>query len=172
MYRFVKKTIRKVKNYIVVKNHERQHAKRGNKIKKEINTCGECLNVFGKVKIFSPERVNIGNNCKMNDQAYLNARSGIVIGDDVTISYAAKIISTGYDVDYWIETGEKRHFDDKPVVIGNHCWIGAGAIILPGVTISGEYVVVAAGAVVTKDITENKVVVAGNPAKIIKRLGA
>lgn len=56
----------------------------------------------------------------------------------------------------------------KPVRIGEDCWIGGGAIILPGVTI-GDGVTVGAGSVVTKDV-ESYVVVAGNPAKVIRRL--
>lgn len=62
------------------------------------------------------------------------------------------------------------HVTDKPIVIGNHCWICADAIILPGVEITGEYVVIAAGAVVTKSIKESRVIVAGNPARIIKKV--
>jgi acetyltransferase-like isoleucine patch superfamily enzyme len=64
----------------------------------------------------------------------------------------------------------KRHIENKPIVIGDQCWIGAGAIILPGVEITGEYVVVAAGAVVTKNVEESRVVLAGSPARIVKYL--
>jgi maltose O-acetyltransferase len=56
----------------------------------------------------------------------------------------------------------------KPITIGDNCWVGGNSVILPGVTI-GDNVVVAAGSVVTKDIIDN-VVVAGNPARIIKYL--
>jgi len=56
----------------------------------------------------------------------------------------------------------------KPITIGDDCWIGGGAIICPGVTI-GRGVTVGAGSVVTKDV-EDFVVVAGNPARVIKRL--
>lgn len=167
----VREKILKLQNYLTLKKIEKQNIKRINSVKTVINACGEDLEVFGDVTINSGNRIDIGSKCKLNDQVYLNGRSGIKIGDDVTISYGAKIISTGYDLEEWFVTGEKKHFVDKPILVGNHCWIGAGAIILPGVTISGEYVVVAAGAVVTKDITESKVVVAGNPAKIIKRIG-
>ena len=99
----------------------------------------------------------------------MNGRSGITIGDNVTLSYGAKLISTGYDVEHWMKTGERIHFDDKPIYIGDNCWIGTDAIILPGVKITGEFVVIGAGAVVTKDITESRVLVAGNPAKIVKK---
>ena len=56
----------------------------------------------------------------------------------------------------------------KPVVLKRNCWIGAGATILPGVTV-GENAIVGAGSVVTKDVEPNTAV-AGNPARLIKRL--
>lgn len=171
MFEFVKKGIKKIKIYNRKMNQDRKNIKRIDSVKQKINSCGGNLEVFGDVQILYPERVEIGENCKLNHQVYLNARSGIKIGDDVTISYGAKIISTGYDLNEWIERGNRRHFEDQPIFIGNRCWIGAGAMILPNVNITGEFVVIAAGAVVTNDITENKVVVAGNPAKIIKKLG-
>lgn len=132
-------------------------------------SCGTGLAVLGEVELISSERITIGNNCKINSRVFMNGRSGITIGDNVTLSYGAKLISTGYDVEHWMKTGERIHFDDKPIYIGDNCWIGTDAIILPGVKITGEFVVIGAGAVVTKDITESRVLVAGNPAKIVKR---
>ncbi len=139
------------------------------KIASQFSFCGENLKVFGEVDLFYPERMSVGNNCKINPQVFMNGRSGITIGDNVTLSYGVKLISTGYDIEHWMKTGERVHFDDKPIEIGNNCWIGADAIILPGVKITGEFVVIGAGAVVTKDITESRVLVAGNPAKTVKR---
>ena len=156
------------------KDEERKVLKRYEKLQKDFRrsvfSCGENLKVFGNAEVAFGKNVVIGNNFRINSQVYINARSGVTIGDDVTLSYGVKILAAGYDIDHWIKTGEKIHFTDKPVFIGNHCWIGAGATILPGVSIKGEYVVVAADAVVTKDIIEDKVVVAGNPAKVVKRL--
>lgn len=63
---------------------------------------------------------------------------------------------------------ERQDLISAPVVIGNNVWIGSNATILPGVTI-GDNAVVAAGAVVTKDVPVNTVV-AGVPAKIMKRI--
>ena len=57
---------------------------------------------------------------------------------------------------------------DSPITIGDDCWFGGSVIVLPGVTI-GDNVVVGAGAVVTKDVPSN-VMVAGNPARVIKTL--
>lgn len=137
-------------------------------MRKSVCSCGNNLKVFGKTEVKYPESLKIGNDCKINSNVVINARSGVSIGDDVTLSDGVKIISTGYDIEHWIKTAEKIHIENDPIVIGNHCWIGANSIILPGVKITGEYVVVAAGAVLTKDIPESKVIVAGVPAKIIK----
>ena len=147
---------------------KRKEAKKINAFKKTLASCGNNLRLYGDPIISYHNKLKIGNDCRINSDVYINARSGVTIGNDVTLSYCSKIISTGYDIKHWIDTGEKIHITDSPIFIGNHCWIGANAIILPGVKITGEFVVVAAGAVVTKDITESKVVVAGVPATIIK----
>ena len=152
------------------KRIEKKEQKRIALFKSKLASCGLNLKIFGEPVIYSPERLTIGSDCKINDQVYINAQSGVIIGNDVTLSYGAKIISTGYDIERWVETGKKVHIENTPVKIGNHCWICTDATILPGVNILGEFVIVAAGAVVTKDITEDKVVVAGSPAKIIKRI--
>ena len=138
--------------------------------KATLSSCGNNLKLFGTPEIMSPKNLIIGDDCRLNSGVYINARSGVTLGNDVTLSPGAKIISTGYDVVRWMETGKKLHTIDTPVYIGNHCWVGANAVILPGVKITGEYVVIGAGAVVTKDITESKVIVAGVPAKIIKNI--
>ena len=156
----------KAKERKEIKEQEKLNAS----VRNIVKSCGDGLQVFGKPEITSPEKIIIGNRCKINSLVYLNGRSGITIGDNVTLSRGAKVISTGYDLDLFFQKGERVHFTDRPVYIGNYCWVGADAIILPGVKITGEKVVVAAGAVVTKDITESKVVVGGNPAKIIKRM--
>lgn len=141
-----------------------------NKIINMTKSCGNNLQVLGDVEIISIERLSIGNDCKINSGVYINARSSVNLGNDVTLSHGVKIISTGYDINHWISQNEKTHNDNTPIYINDHCWIGTNAIILPGVKITGEYVVIGAGAVVTKDITESKVIVAGVPAKIIKRI--
>jgi acetyltransferase-like isoleucine patch superfamily enzyme len=61
----------------------------------------------------------------------------------------------------------KKRLKSEDVIIGKNCWIGIGAIILPGV-ILGHHTVVGAGAIVTKSFPEGHVVIAGNPAKVIR----
>lgn len=163
--KIVKQFLRKIKT----PKTEKQLEEFAEAIKNAVGFCGNNLIAYGKIEVFSGQNISIGDNCKINPDVFLNGRSGVTIGDNVTLSHGAKLISTGYDVEHWMETGERVHITDKPIHVGNNCWIGADAIILPGVKITGEYVVIGAGAVVTKNITESRVLVAGNPAKIVKR---
>jgi acetyltransferase-like isoleucine patch superfamily enzyme len=90
----------------------------------------------------------------------LNPR-GIHIGRNTLVASHVKILSH----EHCKRVGECPYFTDTH--IGDNCFIGIGAIILPGVRI-GDQVIVGAGAVVTKDVPAN-VIVAGNPARIIRR---
>lgn len=107
-------------------------------------------------------------NSEIERCCFLLAKDRIEIGENSTLAYGVSII-TGAD-----PNGPKNKLSKiypplhAPVVIGNDCWIGANAIILPGVTI-GDCVMVAAGSVVNKDIPSN-VLVAGSPAVIKKHL--
>lgn len=161
---FIKKWIKRIK----LKKKKKEEDRKLNSFVSPLASCGNNLHIFDIPEISYHNKLKIGNDCRINSNVYINARSGVEIGDDVTLSNGTKILSTGYDLEHWMATGQKVHIEDAPVKIGNHCWIGTNAIILPGVSITGEYVVIGAGAVVTKDITESKVLVAGNPAKIIK----
>ena len=100
----------------------------------------------------------------MSQGCHIDGRNGIEIGENVWIGPYVKIISMNHDVsDY------TRYIKAKSIKIGNNCWIGAGAIILPEVEL-GEHTVVGAGSVVTKSFKESNQVIGGNPAKIIKKL--
>ena len=124
-------------------------------------------NVFGKIDVVEARNLKMGNNCSFNHGCYINASNGVELGNDVTLSAKASIVSTGIDYLSW-KNGNKRHTTNGRVCIGNHVWIGTNAIILEGVKISGEYVVIAANAVVTHDIQESNCIYAGVPAKKIR----
>lgn len=109
---------------------------------------GKCLKL-GK-------RVFINQNCTMV------AGADIIIEDGVMIGPMATILGVNHDLK------DKNVVICKKVLLKTGSWIGARAIILPGVTV-GENAVVAAGAIVTKDVEPNTVV-AGVPAKIIKKI--
>ena len=122
------------------------------------------------VLIYHPENVKIGSNVHINLNSHFYANYGIInIGDNVTISPECRLIASGYELEKWKTLGIREHFEGREIWINKNNWICAGATILPGVKITGEHVVIAAGAVVTKSIEESDVVVAGIPAKIIKK---
>lgn len=104
--------------------------------------------------------VIIGNNCVINRECYVDGRVGVRIGDNVNVSFQVCLLSLQHDHN----DPEFRSVGGE-VVIKDHAWIGARAIILPGVTI-GEGAVIAAGAVVACSIPDYAVA-GGVPAKII-----
>lgn len=110
----------------------------------------------------------IGHNTYIGEQNNIRASGGTIsIGDNCLISQQVSIIATNHNFKHGeLIKNQAWSIDDNFVEIGNDVWIGAGAIILPGVKI-GDGCVIAAGSVVTKIIPKNKVV-AGIPARIIK----
>ena len=77
----------------------RKQTKMERELKRVVASCGDKLEVFGEPELSFPENLRIGQRCKINSLVYLNARSGITLGDDVTLSRGEKLISTGYDLD-------------------------------------------------------------------------
>lgn len=127
--------------------------------------------VDGTFGLFPPFSTDFGQNIFLGKRVFINSgccfqdQGGIEIGDDVLIGQQTVIATLNHDPD-----PEKRGgMLPAAVKIGNKVWIGAHVTILPGVTV-GDGAVIGAGAVVTKDVPENAVV-AGVPAKIIKKYG-
>lgn len=108
--------------------------------------------------------INIGKNVFINHGCSFLDLGGITIEDDVLIGPNVQLITENHP----IQPAERKALDLKSILIKRNAWVGAGAIILPGVTV-GENSVVAAGAVVTKDVPSNTVV-GGVPARVIKSL--
>ncbi len=108
--------------------------------------------------------INIGRNVFINHGCSFLDLGGITIEDDVLIGPNVQLITENHP----IKPSERKALDLKSILIKRNVWIGAGAIILPGVTV-GENSVVAAGLVVTKDVPMNTVV-GGVPARVIKEL--
>jgi galactoside O-acetyltransferase len=91
----------------------------------------------------------------------------IYVGDYTMFGPNVVVATAGHPI--LPELREKAYQYNMPVHIGRNCWIGAGALILPGVTI-GDNTVIGAGSVVTKDIPSN-VVAVGNPCKVLREIG-
>lgn len=131
------------------------------------------LSIKGRSRILFPEKMKVGKNCCINDSVIMHCGGGITLGDNVTISTGAMLVSRSYDTTNWIQECQKDEWDmshiEDGIFLGNHTWVAAGAIILPGTKITGKGVIIAAGAVLSGEIKEDYVLVAGVPAKIIKR---
>lgn len=118
--------------------------------------------------IFPPFYINFGKFTTLGKNVFINHAcsfldiGGIVIEDDVMIGPRVNITSETHP----LAPSERTDLIPKKVIIRRNAWIGAGATILPGVTV-GENAVVAAGAVVSRDVPANTVV-AGVPAKVVK----
>ena len=122
--------------------------------------------VFSNLYHYGFTKLSIGDRVFLGDQVMLDVRGGITLEDDVTVSNRSTIVShinVGYP-DHPLQSNYPTK--ESPVVLKKGSYIGTGTIILPGVTIGRESVV-AAGAVVTKNVPDH-VMVAGVPA-IVKR---
>ena len=110
--------------------------------------------------------VHFGNHIYANFNLTLVDDTHIYVGDHTMIGPNVLIATGGHPV--LPELREQGYQYNMPVHIGRNCWIGAGAIILPGVTI-GDNTVVGAGSVVTKDLPAN-VVAVGNPCRVLREI--
>lgn len=111
--------------------------------------------------------IEFGRNDFVNQGCMFMDYGGIRIGDRVMIGPRVSLITVGHPVEH----AERRQFITcEPITIHDSAWIGASATILPGVTI-GAKAVIAAGAVVTKDVPES-CLAAGVPARVVRQLNA
>jgi len=130
-----------------------------------------------RVQILRKTGMKIGKGTIINDGFTLICKIGledsVLIGNRVALSSNVSLITTSSPHNSRLKEYSDRYpqMDQMgTIIIGNDAWIGAGVIILPDVTI-GEFSIVGAGAVVTKDVPPY-CIVAGVPAKIIKRIEA
>ena len=121
-------------------------------------------------RLFPPFTADFGKNISFGKNVFINAgcrfqdQGGITIGDGVLIGHNV-ILATA---NHALEPSKSRKLNYAPIKICDNAWIGSNSVILQGVTV-GEWSVVAAGAVVTKDV-EPFTVVGGIPAKFIRKI--
>ena len=116
---------------------------------------------FGGGHVHFGKNVYANFNLTMVDDTHIYVGDCTMIGPNVTIATAGHPILP--------ELREKGYQYNMPVHIGRNCWLGAGVMIMPGVTI-GDNTVVGAGSVVTKDLPSN-VVAVGNPCRVMREIG-
>ena len=129
----------------------------GKSINKSVTVSLPFQTDFGK-------HISFGKNIFVNKEAIFVDLGGITIEDDVLIGPKVSLLT----VNHILEPSKRRGLTTGEIIIKKNAWIGAGATVLAGVTI-GENSVVAANSTVTKNVPNN-VIVAGTPAKIIKKL--
>lgn len=121
-------------------------------------------------RMFPPFNADCGYNIHIGEDVFINSgckfqdQGGIYIGDRALIGHNVVLATLNHDLD----PAKRGDMQPAPIHIGEDAWLGAGCVVLPGVTI-GAGSVVAAGAVVTKDVPP-RTVVGGVPAKVIKTI--
>ena len=119
-------------------------------------------------RLFPPFYTDFGKNITIGKDVFINSgchfqdQGSITIGDGSLIGHNVVLVTINHDLNP--KENRKNHY--APIKIGSHVWIGSNATVLPGVTV-GDWAVIAAGAVVTKDVPA-RTVVGGVPAKILK----
>ena len=122
------------------------------------------------LRLIPPFQSGFGRNLRFGHQVFVNTgcffmdRGGITIGDDVFIGPKVQLITTNHGT----APSQRRVTVSRPIVIGRNVWLGAGVIVLPGVTI-GDNVVIGGGSVVVKDIPSGSVAV-GNPCRVVRAI--
>ncbi len=116
---------------------------------------------------FGGAHVHFGKNVYANFNLTLVDDTHIFVGDGVMFGPGVIVATAGHPI--LPELREKQYQYNAPVHIGKNCWLGAGVIVLPGVTI-GENTVIGAGSVVTKDIPAG-VVAVGSPCRVLRKIG-
>ena len=144
----------------------------------------DMLGSFGQSLVLSPVSWEYGKHIHIGDGVFVNFDcvfldgADIRIGDGTLVAPRVQFLTAGHPVDpvervtYDPVTGKRNGgmSTNKPITIGKDCWIGAGAIILGGVSI-GDGTTIGAGSVVTRDLP-SRVVAAGNPCRILRTLPA
>lgn len=134
-------------------------------LKEALGTYGEGLCILPPVYAnWGLKNLHVGRNVFFNFNVCLVDDADIFLGDDCLIGPGCHLVTAQHPVSPGLR--KKQLQFNKPIHIGNNVWLGAGVIVLPGVTI-GDNSIVAAGSVVTRDVEAN-VIVAGSPARVLR----
>jgi len=142
---------------------QKERIKRNQKLFK---SCGKNVSIDNNVIIFPNEGLSIGDNSVINGYTFIFCGDNVSIGKNCMISANCILTAVSHHNDSLTRISEEGF--QKAIIMGDNVWIGAGAIILPGINI-GNNSIVGAGSVVTKSIPENEIW-AGNPARFVKKI--
>ena len=119
------------------------------------------------VYISGYRNLRLGSNVSINHNSFLSCEGGLTIGSNVSIAHGVSILTTEHSYSARNMPIKFQPLVEREVIIGNDIWIGAKATILAGVRVANG-TIVAAGAVVTRDVTQSNTIVGGVPARTIK----
>jgi acetyltransferase-like isoleucine patch superfamily enzyme len=137
-------------------------------IKNLAKKVGDNVSIQPGVYLFNLQNIEFGNNVSIHPMCYLEGAGGIIIGDDVSIAHASTLISANHT---WEDQSKPIKYNPEKlgaITLENDVWVGCGVRILADVIIR-ERSIIAAGAVVNKSF-ENKCLIGGVPAKVIKKI--
>lgn len=137
-------------------------------LKSLVKSCGDNVKIGTNVQILDWAKLSIGTNVSIHSNCYIDAYGEIEIGDNVSIAHNSTILSTNHD---WNDVSLPIKYNPVTfgkVIVSDDVWIGCGCRVLAGVKIEKRSIV-AAGAVVNKDVKANTIV-GGIPAQIIKEI--
>lgn len=123
------------------------------------------------LKVFPPlyadfgKNIHLGKGVFINDCCHFQDHGGVFIDDGCQIGHNVVFATLNHELD----PSRRKFMVPAPIRLGKNVWVGSSAVLLPGITV-GDNAVIAAGAVVTKDVPANAVV-AGVPAKVIRMIG-
>src|SRR5687767_11685488 len=138
---------------------------RGRFLGRYIGGMGRRCTIQANLRIATPEKLFIGDDCNFGEDVFITAGGGVRIGNFVGIGAGAKIWSVNHKYDDpdvpWLRQG----WEFKEVVVEDDAWIGANAFIMPGVTI-GKGAIISAGTILSKSVPPYSIA-AGNPGRVI-----
>ncbi len=143
----------------------------GNKLRKMvlgnlIKDLDESTSFSTDVKLLCPQKISLGKNVGIANNVILDCRGSLKIGDDTIIGFESVILTSTHQHKDKNTPIKNQGMFSKPIVIGRDVWLGARAIVMPGVKI-GDGAIIGANSVVTKDVPANAIM-GGVPAKLIK----
>ena len=155
-----------VKRKLRIYNTSTEEDDRSSILKDILGSLGDNVIIWPPFNCVYGENIHLGNNVFFNLNCMFIDNNRVKIGDHAMFGPGVQIYTAAHPLD--AKSRNQGWEETKPVTIGNSVWIGGSAILLPGVTI-GDKSVIGAGAVVTRDVPDS-VVVAGNPARIIREI--